>query len=663
MAHYTRTDLETREGPKAAAPSIPEETDVLIVGAGMSGLYVAWRLLDQEKPPSVCILEKMDRTGGRLDSDVVHFPDHEDVKEEEGGMRFTFDGMDDLMTLFVELGLEDQIVPFPMNSGGNNRLYFRGRAFTNREAKEGGYKVWSELYNLDEAERGINPSEMINTVFNRLLAANPQLKLPADGRTPEFWQCFRLDCSWHGVTLKDWTLWGLLDEMGYSNECITMLYRVLGFNGTFLSEMSAGEAFQLLADFPADPQFRTLADGFSGLPNALVEQIGMDSIFLDTAVHRIEKVDGGYTVAYTRDGEQAEIRAKKIVLAIPRLALEKLYVGSDLLNRMESRGDAEALWDNLQTTTQQSLLKINLYYDKAWWGNDLSGRPDVSFGPNFADLPLGSVYPFYAIDPALSAAAEYHEWLVAHNQPPSDIGADKLAEINADKYKRPAALTIYCDYLNINFWRGLQETGEMFDSSMQREASDKTPQTIYPASVEVVAAATSLFKKLFNTHHVPQPVLTSARIWSGTTRFDAPPAQQVGFGVHQWGLHADDRAVIEALVEPLPNVYTCGEAFSDFQGWVEGALRSADLVLGQGFHLKSISENYQEEHGGRLAKEELEERYAERMTEGIRRYIDPDFEVDAAGTALDMTRTAPTVHEQFGVALTYLHEFALPPKP
>ena len=54
------------------------------------------------------------------------------------------------------------------------------------------------------------------------------------------------------------------------------------------------------------------------------------------------------------------------------------------------------------------------------------------------------------------------------------------------------------------------------------------------------------------------------------------------------------------MIEPLPNVFTCGEAFSDYQGWVEGALRSADLVLGcEPFGLEPISAVYAQEHGGR----------------------------------------------------------------
>ncbi|MDP2710679.1 MAG: FAD-dependent oxidoreductase [Solirubrobacteraceae bacterium] len=654
MAHYTRQALEAARGAGVSS-GIPQHADLVIVGAGMSGLYVAWRLLQQENPPSIVIVDKNNRTGGRLDSDVVHFPDHEDVKEEEGGMRFTFDLMDDLMALLAILGIEDQIVPFPMNSGGNNRLLYRDRAFNNAQATENDYAIWSELYHLKPEEQHKNPSSMIDDVFNLILEKNPDVAArlatieKAQGRTPEYWQIFRLDCNWNGVALKDWTLWSLFDAMQYSNEAITMLYRVLGFNGTFLSEMNAGEAFQLLEDFPTNPGFKTLSNGFSTLPNALVDRVGKDRIHLETRVDRLTRADDRYELIYTRDGVTDQITADKVVLALPRLALEKLYVGSNLVNELPPDA-AHRLWNNLQTTTDQPLLKINLYYDKAWWGT-LPGVPAVSFGPNFSDLPLGSVYPFYAINDELAAAAEYQEWLVEHDQEPSPVGAENLKEYQRAKYDRPAALTIYCDYLNINFWRSLQDMEEKFTSPLQERYS-QPPQTIYPASTAVVSAATELFGKLFDTGAVPAPVMTSARIWIGSTVFGSPPEQQVGYGVHQWGLHADDREVIKAMTQPMPNLFTCGEAFSDYQGWVEGALRSADLVLAcEQFGLEPISAVYEREHGV-TANQAVSEAYSKRSTEQIRKYIDPDFDPDSAGPRLDTARELPTVHERFDVLLT-----------
>ena len=140
---------------------------------------------------------------------------------------------------------------------------------------------------------------MIDDVFNLILTENPDVAARlaehrrTQGRTPEYWQIFRLDCGFNGVALKDWTLWSLFDAMHYSNEAITMLYRVLGFNGTFLSEMNAGEAFQLLEDFPSNPGFKTLSNGFSTLPNALVDQVGKDRIYLETRVDRLRRLRRG----------------------------------------------------------------------------------------------------------------------------------------------------------------------------------------------------------------------------------------------------------------------------------------------------------------------------------------------------------------------------------
>ena len=72
---------------------------------------------------------------------------------------------------------------------------------------------------------------------------------------------------------------------------------------------------------------------------------------------------------------------------------------------------------------------------------------------------------------------------------------------------------------------------------------------------------------------MPQPVLTSFRLWDGHRDF--------GYAYHQWALDADDEAVIPFLAQPFEDapLYTCNESYSDMQGWVNGSLRSANLVL------------------------------------------------------------------------------------
>jgi len=308
MPHYTKKELNNTN-------SVPGHAKIVIVGAGMSGLYGSWRLINEtEDNKDIVILERSGRTGGRLDSDVIKFEDGDTVKEEEGGMRFLFDGMDDLMALFLTLDLSGDIVPFPMNSAGNNRLFFRGKSFDVNEAAEDNHVIWSKLYNLAPAERGVNPKDIINVVFNRILQANPQFTDRPENRNPKFWQDFRLDCKWNEIPLNEWSLSNLFSEMGYSNECITLLYRLLGFNGTFLSKMNAGVAYQLLEDFPVGVKFRTFKDGFSTLPNKLVDGIGKGRIFLNTSVEGINKSgDGGYyTLEYNETDENGELSRKTI---------------------------------------------------------------------------------------------------------------------------------------------------------------------------------------------------------------------------------------------------------------------------------------------------------------------------------------------------------------
>ena len=89
------------------------------------------------------------------------------------------------------------------------------------------------------------------------------------------------------------------------------------------------------------------------------------------------------------------------------------------------------------------------------------------------------------------------------------------------------------------------------------------------------------FKQLFKTHYVPEPVMTSYRNWDGQDNF--------GYAYHQWGLNIDDKEVITRMTTLATGeaIYSCNESWSDMQGWVNGSLRSTDLVLAE-FGLKPI---------------------------------------------------------------------------
>src|SRR5207237_1177228 len=151
-----------------------------------------------------------------------------------------------------------------------------------------------------------------------------------------------------------------------------------------------------------------------------------------------EKTDEGYVVSYSTFTEgghrkRGTLKAKRVILGLPRLALEEVYAGSNALNTLPE-GKAEKLWNTLQTTTNQPLAKINLYYDQAWWGTNLTGEPSVGYGPSFSDLPLGSVYPFYATDEEAIAALEYEAWLEDQGKPVPEKLQAKLTAIDNKKF-------------------------------------------------------------------------------------------------------------------------------------------------------------------------------------------------------------------------------------
>ena len=537
--------------------SIPKKADVLIVGAGVSGLYCAWRLLRKKPQLKVVILERLDRTGGRLDTDMIKIGDST-IREEEGGMRFNH-SMKELMSLFSAFDLCKDIVPFPMaDSHKQNRYFVRGENFTVEEMEESGNWIWSQLYDLQPFEQGKSPVQIITDAYHAILAENNILD-PPEYPQPKDWQEFRLKYTWRGIPIHQWTLWGLLRNMGYSEECIRMLCDTVGFEGPFLSMANAGDAMQILEDFPKDPDYFTFKDGFTTLINALEEGVkkGKGEVFLNTNVDGIHGSAGQFKVHYTQakggqvahfqssEQNSGQLEAEQVILAVPAKAMEALYYTSPALH---APSGGRQFHDDINSVIRMCLMKINLYFEYAWWRQPFAVQPTTDYGPNFTDLPINAIYPFYSL--------------------------------KNDDPDTPAALTIYCDFNNVHFWDGLQNVGKKFDSPLQQIHSEP-PQTMYPASRVLVEEALRQLKLLFNTTHIPQPVLTSFRSWNGNNDFS--------YGYHQWALNVNDAEVIDRMIEPLPSIFTCNEAFSDMQGWVNGSLRSSDKVL-QKMGIEALSE-------------------------------------------------------------------------
>jgi hypothetical protein len=350
--------------------------------------------------------------------------------------------------------------------------------------------------------------------------------------TPEEWQSVRLNCTYRGLALYQWGFWALLRDYGLSQECLQMIEDCMGFIAFYRQEVNAGVGFQTMGDFAKLPQYLTLKPGYETLATTLTNQLKSAGtpIYLGYNVDEITRNDDGTleVVALTATGP-VSFKCGALILALPTLPLRKLaYASAPLRNNWQFMQD-------LETVTSMPLTKINLYFDERWWYK----RYQIANGGSFTDLPMAQ---FYCYDP---------------------ISGDDTG---------PASMTIYCDYDRTGYWDTLQRIGTPFAPTPPLTQ----PPNTTAASTFVVEQAMKQLATFFADSSLPAPLLSTYVTW-GT---------DVDDGDHSWAVGANDAEVMARIGNPIPKLFVCGEAYCDEQAWVDGALRSVDMVLQKHFGIK-----------------------------------------------------------------------------
>ena len=103
--------------------------DIAVVGAGVSGVYSAWRLASRGSGARICVFEAETRIGGRLLS--VTPPGIPNARVELGGMRF-MKGHTRVEGLLQHLGIA--VRPFTV-ADPQNICYVRGRRLRHQDLK------------------------------------------------------------------------------------------------------------------------------------------------------------------------------------------------------------------------------------------------------------------------------------------------------------------------------------------------------------------------------------------------------------------------------------------------------------------------------------------------------------------------------------------------
>jgi lysine 2-monooxygenase len=522
------------------------ELDIAVVGGGVSGAYSAWRLQQAiGTAAQIGLFEYSDRIGGRLYT--ITLPGLPHVKAEVGGMRYIPSQHIMVASLVEHLQLPTQ--NFPMGAkqpvGSNcNIFYLRGKHLRLHELADSD-KV---PYNLAWSERGLGPTNLQVQVMNSIYPGFGNLSL-----------CEQMKVKAFGKPLWTQGFWDLMYRV-LSNEGYQFMRDAGGYDANVAN---ANAVTQLPAtEYSDETEFLTLRDGYDQLPITLVQQFNEtfpgalptgQRLFMN---HRLAKIaigegDYRYTLTFepttTVAGQTAvdttaspiEVKAKKVILAMPRRSLE--LIESDFFQD-------EWLQKNIPSVLIQSAYKLFLAYERPWWR-----ALGLVAGRTVTDLPVRQIYYF-------GTESEQKDGL---------------------PYLNSLLMASYNDIGTVPFWKGLED-GKPYPgyrpACLEPGVTNIMPTTGYTATEDMVELAN---KQVAEAHSIPQLPMPYSAVYH---TWDADP---YGGGWHEWKANYRLDEIMCRMRKPVDDqdIFIVGEAYSYGQGWVEGALDTAESTMQEFFNL------------------------------------------------------------------------------
>lgn len=270
-----------------------QQVDVAVVGAGLSGLAAAQKLLDCGK--NVAVLEARDRVGGRVSNQKL-----KNGGVTELGAAFVGPTQDRVLALADELRLET----FKEYNEGNTVAFLGDQRLT--------YSASSASPPVDNTT-----NDQVTELIAKLdqLAATVDIQNP--GNSPNA-------SEWDAVTLEDWA-YGILkttagrEAFEISVESIwsttaqqlSLLYALAYVAGAG-NQTSAG-SFERLILTSGGGQESRIVGGTGLLPERLADKIGREKITLGNPVESITRLESG---KYLVHGKTKSFLASKVIVAM-----------------------------------------------------------------------------------------------------------------------------------------------------------------------------------------------------------------------------------------------------------------------------------------------------------------------------------------------------------
>jgi hypothetical protein len=522
------------------------DLEIAVVGGGVSGAYSAWRLQQVKTEAHIGLFEYSNRIGGRLYTTTLPGLPH--VKVELGGMRYIPSQHIMVKSLVDHLKLMKK--EFPMGAPSpvgskRNLFYLRGRRLRLHELEDPAKLP----YDLAWSEKGMGPMNLLARVMNSIYPGLSTLGL-----------CDQMKLKVFGKALWKHGFWNLMYR-ALSDEGYQFMKDVGGYDANVAN---ANAAAQLpAADHGDNTKFVTLRDGYDQLPITLAREFNETFEGATPKGHRVHmnrrlaeiRIGSGeypYTLIFeptvteeckttlVPGADTLRVRAKKVILALPRRSLE--LVKSTFF-------DDPWLKNNIPSVLIQPSFKLFLAYEQPWWRT-----LGMVAGRSVTDLPIRQIY-------YCGTEGEQKQGL---------------------PYMNSLLMVCHNDTGTISFWKGL-ENGEPYTgyipSCLETSPQQVVPTAEFSATEEMIQAANRQVAEVHGLPEIPLPYSTIYHSWN---------EDPYGGGSHKWKANYRLDQIICRMRKPVAehNIHIVGEAYSYSQGWVEGALDTAESTLQEFFGLK-----------------------------------------------------------------------------
>ncbi|WP_454046149.1 flavin monoamine oxidase family protein [Chryseobacterium sp. Marseille-Q8038] len=549
------------------------KVEVAIIGAGTSGLYTAFRLVtdNKYKGHEVQIFDMSNRLGGRLESVIMPGMN---FWGELGGMRYLTS--QEIVTTLIEgyplkedpskrtPVLKDKMTPvlFPMGKPEELFMYIRKERFKQNawtEEQDQGNKLITRYF-LNKNDEGLSSDQLFNKIIYNVLMSDPWVvenykELIIEDPNGYDYSFQLTSRDWDAIKprmvynfpgspydkrlVNDIGFWNLIKDQ-VSQEGYEFLANAGGYYSNTINWNSA-EAFPyMVGDFSANTTYKTIEEGYDSIAyaiaNAYMEYEGAciwsenKLITFTKDHHLISTHKYELTFLNIQSNTTWKVYANSIVLGMPRKSLELL----DQNNFFFDANRHQKLNENIRSIIMEPAFKILMGFERPWW-KDLG----IDSGHSITDLPMRQCY-YFGTDP---------------------------------ENNNSMLLGSYGDMETETFWKALSDDKVLFKVRANKSTSMEELHKFDDVQATEFMV-NELINQLKEVHgiDIPQPYVTYFRDWT-----DDP----YGAGYHAWKAGFSVKDVMPYMRKPLidEQIHIIGEAYSDQQGWVEGAFCEAEKML------------------------------------------------------------------------------------